>query len=235
MAPHLPKSVHFVPAHPVAGTEYSGPDAGFAELFVNRWCILTPPAGRRRRTRSRSSPRSGALLGANVETMPADHHDLVLAHHQPSAASDRLHHRRHRRRTADGDALGSAEILRRRLPRLHPHRRLRPDHVARRVPRQQGRGAGNARPLQRGRLGADHARSAAATARRCSSISRARAPSAAASSRSARIRRRRISAARIPTCRTSRCRSPMRRTRIRSKTAAARCRAGSARETSRRR
>src|SRR5262245_64639147 len=43
MAPHLPPSVHFVPAHPVAGTEYSGPDAGFAELFVNRWCILTPP------------------------------------------------------------------------------------------------------------------------------------------------------------------------------------------------
>ena len=45
MAPHLPKTVHFIPAHPVAGTEYSGPDAGFAELFVNRWCILTPPDG----------------------------------------------------------------------------------------------------------------------------------------------------------------------------------------------
>src|SRR5690606_2205500 len=43
MAPHIPAGVHFVPAHPVAGTEYSGPDAGFAELFVNRWCILTPP------------------------------------------------------------------------------------------------------------------------------------------------------------------------------------------------
>ena len=43
MAPHLPAGVHFVPAHPVAGTEHSGPDAGFAELFVNRWCILTPP------------------------------------------------------------------------------------------------------------------------------------------------------------------------------------------------
>src|SRR5262249_33288171 len=43
MMPHLPDSVHFVPAHPVAGTEYSGPDAGFAKLFVNRWCILTPP------------------------------------------------------------------------------------------------------------------------------------------------------------------------------------------------
>ena len=45
MGPHLPKTVHFVPAHPVAGTEHSGPDAGFAELFENRWCILTPPEG----------------------------------------------------------------------------------------------------------------------------------------------------------------------------------------------
>ena len=45
MAPHLPAGVHFVPAHPVAGTEHSGPDSGFAELFINRWCILTPPDG----------------------------------------------------------------------------------------------------------------------------------------------------------------------------------------------
>src|SRR6476659_5885050 len=45
MGPHVSKTVHFIPAHPVAGTEYSGPDAGFAELFVNRWCILTPPEG----------------------------------------------------------------------------------------------------------------------------------------------------------------------------------------------
>jgi len=45
MGPHLPAGVHFVPAHPVAGTENSGPDAGFAELFVGRWCILTPPEG----------------------------------------------------------------------------------------------------------------------------------------------------------------------------------------------
>ena len=45
MAPHLPASAHFVPAHPVAGTENSGPDSGFAELFINRWCILTPPEG----------------------------------------------------------------------------------------------------------------------------------------------------------------------------------------------
>jgi cyclohexadieny/prephenate dehydrogenase len=78
MSPHLPKSVHFVPAHPVAGTEYSGPDAGFAELFVNRWCILTPPKG----ADAKAVDKLAAfwrLLGANVETMDADHHDLVLA------------------------------------------------------------------------------------------------------------------------------------------------------------
>jgi cyclohexadieny/prephenate dehydrogenase len=78
MAPHLPSGVHFVPAHPVAGTEYSGPDAGFAELFVGRWCILTPPesadAGAVKRL---SSFWSG--LGAKVATMSAEHHDLVLA------------------------------------------------------------------------------------------------------------------------------------------------------------
>ena len=45
MQPHLPKGVHFVPAHPVAGTENSGPEAGFAELFEDRWTILTPPEG----------------------------------------------------------------------------------------------------------------------------------------------------------------------------------------------
>ena len=45
MQPHLPDTVHFIPGHPVAGTEYSGPDAGFASLFENRWCILTPVEG----------------------------------------------------------------------------------------------------------------------------------------------------------------------------------------------
>ncbi len=59
MAPHLPKTVHFIPAHPVAGTEHSGPDAGFAELFTNRWCILTPPPELIRQ-RWRSSQSSGA-------------------------------------------------------------------------------------------------------------------------------------------------------------------------------
>ncbi len=67
-----------IPAHPVAGTENSGPDAGFASLFQNRWCIITPPAG--------ADPAQLAgltafwqALGANVEVMDAEHHDLVLA------------------------------------------------------------------------------------------------------------------------------------------------------------
>jgi cyclohexadieny/prephenate dehydrogenase len=78
MAPHLPDWVQFLPAHPVAGTEYSGPDAGFAELFVGRWCILTPPDG----ADAAAVKRLSAFwtgLGAKVTTMSAEHHDLVLA------------------------------------------------------------------------------------------------------------------------------------------------------------
>ena len=78
MAPHLPASVHFVPAHPVAGTEHSGPDSGFAELFINRWCILTPPEG----TDASATEKLRAFwaaLGAKVEIMTPEHHDLVLA------------------------------------------------------------------------------------------------------------------------------------------------------------
>jgi cyclohexadieny/prephenate dehydrogenase len=78
MAPHLPANVHFVPAHPVAGTEHSGPDSGFAELFINRWCILTPPEG----TDAAATERLRAFwagMGARVEIMTPDHHDLVLA------------------------------------------------------------------------------------------------------------------------------------------------------------
>jgi cyclohexadieny/prephenate dehydrogenase len=78
MGPHLANNVHFVPAHPVAGTEHSGPDSGFAELFENRWCILTPPEG----TDPRAVDRLTAfwrLIGAKVETMTPEHHDIVLA------------------------------------------------------------------------------------------------------------------------------------------------------------
>jgi len=78
MAPYIPGGVHFVPAHPVAGTEHSGPDSGFAELFINRWCILTPPEG----TMADATEKLRTFwagLGARVEIMTPDHHDLVLA------------------------------------------------------------------------------------------------------------------------------------------------------------
>ncbi len=76
--PVLPDHAHFVPAHPVAGTEQSGPDAGFATLFQNRWSILTPPEG----TDPQAIERVRAFwegLGSNVEVMTPTHHDLVLA------------------------------------------------------------------------------------------------------------------------------------------------------------
>ncbi|HEY8337350.1 MAG TPA: prephenate/arogenate dehydrogenase family protein [Tardiphaga sp.] len=78
MAAHLPANVHFIPAHPVAGTENSGPDSGFAELFMNRWCILTPPEGADAAAVEKLTAFWTAL-GANVEIMTAPHHDLVLA------------------------------------------------------------------------------------------------------------------------------------------------------------
>ncbi|OAI27250.1 cyclohexadienyl dehydrogenase [Methylosinus sp. R-45379] len=78
VAPHVPASAHFIPAHPIAGTEYSGPDAGFATLFQNRWCILTPQEGFDGEA-VRKLSAFWTRLGANVETMSATHHDLVLA------------------------------------------------------------------------------------------------------------------------------------------------------------
>lgn len=78
VAPHLPEGVHFVPGHPLAGTEHSGPKSGFASLFDNRYCLLTPEDG----TDAAATDRLLSLwqaLGAKVETMDPDHHDLVLA------------------------------------------------------------------------------------------------------------------------------------------------------------
>ncbi len=75
---HLPKNIAVVPAHPVAGTEQSGPAAGFATLFVNRWCILTPPEGADEKPVKRLA-QFWTAAGANVEIMTAQHHDLVLA------------------------------------------------------------------------------------------------------------------------------------------------------------
>ncbi len=78
VAPHLPPHAHFVPAHPVAGTEYSGPDAGFATLFAKRWAILTPPPGTDPRAVERTM-RFWEAAGAMVEVMTPAHHDIVLA------------------------------------------------------------------------------------------------------------------------------------------------------------
>jgi cyclohexadieny/prephenate dehydrogenase len=78
LQPHLPPGVHFVPGHPVAGTEHSGPESGFAELFQGRWCILTPLP--------ETAPEAVAAVarmwesaGMRVVTMSPDHHDKVLA------------------------------------------------------------------------------------------------------------------------------------------------------------
>jgi cyclohexadieny/prephenate dehydrogenase len=78
VAPHVPKDAHFIPAHPIAGTEFSGPDAGFAALFQNRWCILTPPENADVAALSRLAA-FWTRIGARVETMSPDHHDKVLA------------------------------------------------------------------------------------------------------------------------------------------------------------
>ena len=78
LAPILPDHVHLVPGHPVAGTEQSGPSAGFASLFDGRWCILTPEAS----VDTDAVEKVEALwsqIGSRVEIMDADHHDLVLA------------------------------------------------------------------------------------------------------------------------------------------------------------
>ncbi|RDE08815.1 prephenate/arogenate dehydrogenase family protein [Pelagibacterium lacus] len=78
IAPHMPDNVHLVPGHPLAGTEHSGPSAGFADLFQNRWCVLTPTEG----TDPEAVETLSAFwrgLGSNVEIMEAGHHDLVLA------------------------------------------------------------------------------------------------------------------------------------------------------------
>jgi len=78
LGPHLKPGVFFVPGHPVAGTEHSGPASGFASLFKGRWCILTPPEG----ADETGINKLGAFwtaLGSKVEMMDAKHHDLVLA------------------------------------------------------------------------------------------------------------------------------------------------------------
>lgn len=78
VAPHLPAGVHFIPGHPMAGTEYSGPRSGFATLFQNRWWLLTPLEGTDPAALSRLRGLIEAM-GAKVDTMEVAHHDLVVA------------------------------------------------------------------------------------------------------------------------------------------------------------
>jgi len=78
VGPHIREGVHFIPGHPIAGTEHSGPESGFAELFDGRWCVLTPPAGADPAAVDKLA-RFWRACGSNVEVMDADHHDLVLA------------------------------------------------------------------------------------------------------------------------------------------------------------
>ncbi len=78
MQPFVPEGVHFIPGHPLAGTEKSGPDAGFAELFENRWCIFTPLPGTDPAALEKLS-EFWRRCGSNIDTMDAEHHDMVLA------------------------------------------------------------------------------------------------------------------------------------------------------------
>ena len=74
----IPSDVEFIPGHPIAGTEESGPDSGFPELFENRWCILTPTEDNSKES-IESIKYFWELLGSKVEIMDALHHDKVLA------------------------------------------------------------------------------------------------------------------------------------------------------------
>lgn len=78
MGPHIPDGVHLVPGHPIAGTEHSGPDAGFAELFVGRWCVLTPPDGTDVQA-IKVIEQLWKTMGSMVEIMEPARHDQVLA------------------------------------------------------------------------------------------------------------------------------------------------------------
>ena len=78
VAPHIPSGVHFIPAHPLAGTEHSGPESGFESLFDNRWCLLVPDNGADEQAIV-ALQQLWQGMGSNVDRMDPDHHDLVLA------------------------------------------------------------------------------------------------------------------------------------------------------------
>lgn len=119
VGPHLPDGVHLVPGHPVAGTEHSGPESGFPELFEDRYCILTPPAGTDQKAVDRVSDL-WLRAGSKVELLDAHHHDRVLGitSHLPhliaytivGTASD-LEHQLRREDTENGDLIETREVI----------------------------------------------------------------------------------------------------------------------------
>ena len=149
VSPHVPDGVHFIPGHPIAGTEHSGPDAGFPTLFDQRWCILTPPEN--------TDPDALAKLkafwegcGSDVDMMEPKHHDLVLAivSHLPHLIAYNIVG--NRRRPCHCDQVTGDQVFRVRFPRLHATGRVRSDHVARCLPEQQGSHPGDAFTVLRG-------------------------------------------------------------------------------------
>ena len=182
-----------VPAHPVAGTERSGPEAGFASLFHKRWCIITPPEGANPVAVERVS-EFWRRLGAEVEMMEPGHHDRVLAitSHLPHLIAYTIVGT-----ASDMEEVTRSEVIKYsagRLSRLHAHCRVGPDHVARRVHGQSRGSARHAAALFRGSVGAAAPRSAGARATNCSTCSPAPGRSGAASSNRVRTIRRPISA-----------------------------------------
>lgn len=119
VGPHLPDGVHLVPGHPVAGTEHSGPESGFPELFEDRYCILTPAAGTDQKAIDRVSDL-WQRAGSKVEILDAHHHDRVLGitSHLPhliaytivGTASD-LEHQLRREDTENGDLIETREVI----------------------------------------------------------------------------------------------------------------------------
>lgn len=93
IVPHLPDHVALVPAHPLAGTEFSGPEAGLPSLFINRWCILTPPEGTDAGAIAKAT-QFWEALGSKAEIMTPEHHDYVLSitSHLPHVAAYSIFH-----------------------------------------------------------------------------------------------------------------------------------------------
>ena len=192
MAPHLPGECSFRP----------GPSGRRHRTFRSRLRLrrtlhqplVHPHAARWHRSDGRRNP--ARVLGRHGRQ--GRDHDARSSRpgagdHEPSAASDRLHHRRHRRRTGAGDVVGSDKVLRRRLSRFHPHRGVRSRRCGATCSSTTRKPCWKCSAPSTRISQSSPARSAATTAKRCSSTSPAPAPSAAASSRSARIRPRRIS------------------------------------------